>query len=98
MSQIKYRFKVDRDLCIPAMACIVAEPDIYELDDSGKAVIKKSLTLENLRELAREGEWVTVESDESVYNKILDSAKVCPVLAIFVEVEENGEWKRVYPD
>lgn len=95
---IKFRFKVDRDLCIPAMACIVAEPDIYELDESGKAVVKKKLTLENLREMAREGDWVIVESDESIYERVLASAKVCPVLAILVEVEESGKWKRVYPN
>ncbi len=98
MAKIKYRFKVDRDLCIPAMACILAEPDIYELDESGKAAVKKGVTLETLRELARDGDWVVVESEENIYERVLDSAKVCPVLAIIVEVEENGEWRRVYPE
>ncbi|BDQ04851.1 MAG: hypothetical protein KatS3mg084_0369 [Candidatus Dojkabacteria bacterium] len=98
MAKIKYRFKVDRDLCIPAMACILAEPNIYELDESGKAVVKKEVTLETLRELARDGDWVVVESEEQIYERVLDSAKVCPVLAIIVEIEENGEWKRVYPE
>lgn len=94
---MKFRFKVDKDLCIPAMACIVAEPDIYELDGDGKATIKK-ITLENLAETVREGEWVTVEADENGYNRIVESARVCPVMAIFVEKEENGEWVRVYPE
>jgi ferredoxin len=98
MAKIKYRFKVDRDLCIPAMACILAEPNIYELDESGKAVVKKEVTLETLRELARDGDWVVVESEEQIYERVLDSAKVCPVLAIIVEIEQNGEWKRVYPE
>ncbi len=98
MAKIKYRFKVDRDLCIPAMACILAEPDIYELDESGKAVVKKEVTLETLRQLARDGDWVVVESEGHIYERVLDSAKVCPVLAIIVEIEENGEWKRVYPE
>lgn len=94
---MKFRFKVDKELCIPAMACIVAEPDIYELDDDGKAVIKP-ITLENLAETVRDGEWVTVEGDDAAFERILESARVCPVLAIFVEKEENGEWARVYPE
>jgi len=93
---MKVRFRVDKDLCIPAMACIVAEPGIYELDSEGKAVIKK-LEMDTIREMARDGGWVEVDTDDKGYEKILDSAKVCPVLAIFVEVEENGAWKRVYP-
>ncbi len=95
---MKVRFKVDKELCIPAMACIVAEPDIYELDDSGKADIKQNLSLENMQQLAREGEWVTVETNETGYERIMESARVCPVLAIIVDKEENGEWVRVYPE
>lgn len=96
--KIKYRFKVDKDLCIPAMACVIAEPDIYTLDPDGKAEIKDKLTLENLRELSRSGDWVIVESNIDVYNRIVESAKVCPVLAIIVEKEENGKWVRIYPE
>lgn len=93
---MKVRFKVDKDLCIPAMACVVSEPDIYELDSQGKAEIKK-LDIDAIKEIAREGGWVEVDTDDKGYERILESAKVCPVLAILVEVEENGEWKRVYP-
>ena len=95
--KIKYRFKVDRDLCIPVMACVVAEPDVYELDDDGKAVVKSNLGLQELRELSRSGDWVVVESSVSTFERILDSAKVCPVLAIIVEKEVDGRWQRVYP-
>lgn len=97
---MKVRFKIDKDLCIPAMACIVAEPDIYELDDTGKASIKKNLSSEDIREMMQEDAegWVVIETDEKGYERILDSARTCPVLAIFVELEEEGAWKRIYPE
>jgi ferredoxin len=94
---MKVRFRIDKDLCIPAMACIVAEPELYELDDSGKADVKKQLTLEGMQELVRDGDWVEVNTDEKGFERIVESARVCPVLAIFVEKEENGNWVRVYP-
>lgn len=97
MEIIKCRFKVDRDLCIAVSACIVAEPDLYELDDEAKAVIKP-LTLEDIKEKMRESDgWVVVETTEKGFDRIVESAKVCPVLAILVDKEDNGEWKRVYP-
>jgi ferredoxin len=99
-SKIKCRFRVDRDLCIAVSACIVAEPDIYVLDDEAKAIIKP-LDLDDIKEMEREaneGSWVTVETTQAGFDRIMDSAKVCPVLAIFVEVEEDGAWKQVYPE
>ncbi len=100
MEKIKCRFRVDRDMCIAISACIVAEPDIYLLDDEAKAVIKP-LELGDISEVAREannGEWVVVEATQSGFDRIVESARVCPVLAIFVEREENGEWVNVYPE
>jgi ferredoxin len=100
MDQIKCRFRVDRDLCIAVSACIVAEPDLYLLDDEAKAVIKP-LDLEDLKEIAREDDgeqWVTVETTQAGFDRIMDSARVCPVLAIIVDREEGGEWVRIYPE
>jgi ferredoxin len=94
------RFRVDRDLCIAVSACIVAAPDIYLLDDEAKAVIKK-LELDDIQEIAREGdngEWVQVEATEDGFNRIVESAQSCPVLAIFVEKKVNEEWISVYPE
>jgi ferredoxin len=96
-NRIKCRFRVDRDLCIAVSACIVAEPDIYFLDDDAKAVIKP-LNLEDIKEIAREGDWVTVETSESGYERILESARTCPVMAIIVERWENEAWSAVYPE
>lgn len=95
---MKVRFKVDKDLCIPAMACIVAEPELYELDDSGKADVKVNLSLGDIQEQARDGGWVTVETSEKGFDRIVESARTCPVLAIFVEKEVDGQWQRVYPE
>lgn len=100
-AKIKCRFRVDRDLCIAISACIVAEPDIYLLDDEAKAVIKP-LNMEDMKEIARDEDinsgWVTVETTESGFERIIDSARICPVLAIIVEKEEDGEWVAVYPE
>lgn len=98
---MKCRFKVDKDLCIPAMACIVAEPDIYELDETGKADVKKQLTTGQIIEKMRDGDgWVEVNTDEAGLTRLVDSAKVCPVLAIFVEKfnESSNAWERIYPE
>lgn len=98
---MKARFKVDKDLCIPAMACIVAEPDLYFLDDDGKADINPEIQLVNIKKLASSGDgWVEVETNDQGFEKLVESAKVCPVLAIFVEKfdETSNTWTRVYPD
>lgn len=97
---IKCRFRVDRDKCIAVSACIVAEPDIYLLDDEAKAVIKK-LELADIREIMREedgDQWVTVQATESGLNRIVESAMTCPVLAIEVQKEIDGAWVNVYPE
>ncbi len=36
-----YKVKVDRDLCIGAASCVAVAPKTFELDNEGKAVIKK---------------------------------------------------------
>jgi ferredoxin len=101
--RIKCRFKVARNKCIAVSACIVAEPDIYFLDDEAKAVIKKPLTFEEFVEITRnqdeyKDEWVTVETTERGFQRIVESAQTCPVLAIEVEKLENEEWVKVYPE
>lgn len=99
-NKIKCRFKVDRDLCIAVSSCIVQEPDIYYLDDEAKAVIKK-LEMKDIEEASRDEAkdgWVTVLATESGYERILESAKICPVLAIIVEKEDNGSWVAAYPE
>ncbi len=31
--------EVDRDLCIGSADCVASQPDVFELDDEGKAVV-----------------------------------------------------------
>ena len=35
----RIRLEVDRDLCIGSGDCVATEPDVFELDDEGKAVV-----------------------------------------------------------
>jgi ferredoxin len=35
----RIRVEVDRDLCIGSGDCVATEPDVFELDDEGKAVV-----------------------------------------------------------
>ncbi len=35
----RIRVEVDRDLCIGSGDCVDAQPDVFELDDEGKAVV-----------------------------------------------------------
>lgn len=87
------RVKVDRELCIGAASCVAVAPNTFELDNEGKAVIKKkdgSMTsdLVDYKDIA----------DEEV--NILNAAKSCPVNAIIiVEVDEQGnEVRQVWPE
>lgn len=34
------RIEVDRDLCIGAESCVVVAPEVFEMDDENKAVLK----------------------------------------------------------
>ncbi|MFH1866777.1 MAG: ferredoxin, partial [Patescibacteria group bacterium] len=34
------KVRVDRDLCISAATCLALLPEVFELDEDGKAVIK----------------------------------------------------------
>jgi ferredoxin len=35
----RIRVEVDRDLCIGSGDCVATEPDVFQLDDEGKAVV-----------------------------------------------------------
>lgn len=34
------RIEVDRDLCIGAESCVIVAPDVFEMDEENKAVLK----------------------------------------------------------
>lgn len=35
----RIRVEVDRDLCIGSGDCVATQPDVFELDDEGKAIV-----------------------------------------------------------
>lgn len=35
----RIRIEVDRDLCIGSGDCVATEPDVFDLDDEGKAIV-----------------------------------------------------------
>lgn len=68
------RIEVKRDLCIGAATCVAIAPDVFELDDEMKAIIKSP----------------TGNDD----NTIIEAAKSCPTLAIFI-YDDAG--KQIFP-
>ncbi|HEV2076071.1 MAG TPA: ferredoxin [Thermoleophilaceae bacterium] len=38
-SRNRIRIEVDRDLCIGSGDCVATQPDVFDLDDEGKAVV-----------------------------------------------------------
>jgi len=81
------RIRVDRELCIGAASCLALLPEVFELDEEGKAVI-----------IDKDGNKT---SDNTDYSKIpidakliLEAARSCPTNAIIIE-DDNG--KQIYP-
>jgi ferredoxin len=35
----RIRIEVDRDLCIGSGDCVASEPEVFDLDDEGKAIV-----------------------------------------------------------
>lgn len=68
------RIEVKRDLCIGAATCVAIAPDVFELDDEMKAVIKNPTGADD--------------------NTIIEAAKSCPTLAIFI-YDDAG--KQIFP-
>lgn len=44
--------EVDKDSCIGCGSCVAVAPEIFELDDDGKADVKKDETTEKTKEAA----------------------------------------------
>lgn len=49
------RIEVDRNLCIGATTCVAVSPEVFEMDDENKAIVKNPTgdTDENIIEAAR---------------------------------------------
>ena len=81
------RVKVDRDLCISAAACVSLLPEVFELDEEGKAVLKKM-------QGNKDSEWTDVKNLPAEVKLILEAAQACPTNAIIIE-DDNG--KQIFP-
>ena len=46
---MSYKIKVDRGQCIGSASCVGVAPNAFDLDDEGKAVIKKKRRNKNVR-------------------------------------------------
>ena len=68
------RIEVKRDLCIGAATCTAIAPDVFELDEELKAIVKDQKGADN--------------------NTILEAAKSCPTLAIYI-YDDAG--KQIFP-
>lgn len=68
------RIEVKRDMCIGAATCVAVAPDVFELDDAMKAIVKNPLGADD--------------------QTILDAAKSCPTLAIYIYDDAD---KQIFP-
>lgn len=81
------RVRVDRELCIGAASCIALLPEVFELDEEGKAVMKKTAG-------GKTSEWTQYQELSAEAKLILEAARSCPTNAIIIE-DDNG--KQIYP-
>lgn len=40
---------IDRDKCIGSASCVAIAPDVFDLDDEGKAIVKEGASLEDVQ-------------------------------------------------
>lgn len=87
-----FKVKVDRTLCIGAASCVAVAPNTFELDNEGKAVIKK-------KDSTQTSDFVNYSDINDNETNIMHASKSCPVNAIvIVEVDDKGnEIKQTWP-
>ncbi len=88
MKKIK-KIIVDRNLCIGAASCVVIAPEVFDMDDENKAVIKRKGG-DKTQDAVEKNNLETELDDET----ILLAAKSCPTMAIILEDEDGNV---IYP-
>ncbi len=79
----RYKITYERDLCIGAVACVMASPKYWELDDEGKAILKGGKEISpGIFEL---------DIGEEDYAEMFEAAKECPVLCIHIVDKKTGK-------
>jgi len=81
------RVRVDRELCIGAASCLALLPEVFELDEEGKAIIIS-------KDGSKTSEWTDYSKIPIDAKLILEAARSCPTNAIIIE-DDNG--KQIYP-
>jgi len=86
---MKITVKVDRTLCQSVATCVAIAPEVYELDDEFKAIVKGT-------NAKRDGDTYSYEFDgnQKDLDQALDGAKACPYSAILI-YDDKG--KKIYP-
>ena len=73
----KYKLEHDRPNCIGCGACVAVAPDFWEMNDDGKADIKKGKN--------RPDGWQERDIDEKDFQENKDAAESCPVNVIHLK-------------
>lgn len=79
---------IDRDKCIGAAPCIAIVPNVFELDDEGKAVVKE----EAIKESDGEKHYIKGELADDATLKM--GAEACPVQAVYLYDDDGNQ---IYP-
>lgn len=82
---------VDRDTCIGAASCVAVYPEVFELDDESKAVLK----LEDGKNTSEETDVKALNVSQVDNESLLVAAQSCPVAAIYL-YDEDGN--KVFPE
>ena len=82
----KYLIEYERGNCIGVAACVASAPELWELDEDGKAnmLMDKKGDKKNIQ-------MIEVEMDEEQLKKLVSSAEVCPVNVIRIFDKETGK-------
>jgi len=90
MGEIK-TLLVDRDTCIGAASCVAVYPDVFELDEENKAVLK----LEDGKNTSDETDVKALDVGSVDNDSLMVAAQSCPVAAIYL-YDEDGN--KVFPE
>jgi ferredoxin len=80
----KYKIIYHRDICIGAAGCVAVAPNVWELDNENKAVLKGGTKTKDPEVFEKE-----IDEDELPLN--LEAAKACPVNAIHIVEKKTGK-------
>lgn len=78
---------IDRDQCIGAASCVAVYPDVFEIDEEAKAVLK-----------LKDGETTSKKTDITALDVtsvdddiLLLAAQSCPTAAVYLYDEEGNQ-------